>query len=138
MAINELYMKLLNENKALKEELEKYRTKDKVKRGDIIRIKQEMLETGNIQSFNRPYLVVSNDIGNYHSKICLCVPLTSQNKKPFQPTHLRCSYHQSVVLCEQIHTINQENVSKICHHLSDEEMTEVNKALKISIGVDKK
>jgi mRNA interferase MazF len=76
--------------------------------------------------------------GNYHSNICICVPLTSQNKKLSQPTHVRCSYHQSVILCEQIHTISQDNISNICYHLKDEEMIEVNKALKISIGVDEK
>jgi hypothetical protein len=62
MAINDFYMKLISENKALKEKLAKYETKDKVKRGDIIRLKEPVLELGNVQSFDRPYLVISNDI----------------------------------------------------------------------------
>ena len=138
MAINDFYMKLLQENKALKEELEKYKTQNKVKRGDIVRIKNPIIGAENIQSFDRPYLIISNDIGNQYSKICLCVPLTSQNKKMTQPTHVRCSYHQSVLLCEQIHTLEQENILRVCYHLPEEEMIEVNKALKISIGVDEK
>lgn len=62
MGMNKHYTDLLIENKKLKEELEKYKSKDKVKRGDIIRLKEQLLDiSGNIQSFERPYLVISND-----------------------------------------------------------------------------
>lgn len=108
----------------------------KVKKGDVIKLKNEFVSTGSVQSFSRPYLVVSNDIGNYYSEICLCVPLTSQNKKMTQPTHTRISYHNSVALCEQIHTVNQKEIEKIKYHIDDIDMQKINKCLKVSLNIN--
>lgn len=128
------YKEILEENKRLKEELIKI--KNSVKKGDVIKLKNEFVSTGSVQSFSRPYLVVSNDIGNYHSDICLCVPLTSQNKKMTQPTHTKISYHNSVALCEQIHTINQKEIEEIKYHISDYDMQKINECLKVSLNIN--
>lgn len=121
------YANILEENKRLK---------NNVKRGDVIKLKNELVSTGSVQSFNRPYVVISNDIGNHYSNICLCVPLTSQNKKMSQPTHTRINYRNSVALCEQIHTIDQKQIEIIYYHLSDEEMRKINDCLKISLNIN--
>ena len=63
MGTNKNYIDLLIENKKLKEELEKYKSKGKVKRGDIVRLKEQLLDiSGNVQAYDRPYLVISNDV----------------------------------------------------------------------------
>lgn len=128
------YEDILEENKKLKEELSKL--KNNVKKGDIIKLKNELVSTGSVQSFSRPYLVVSNDVGNHYSNICLCVPLTSQNKKMTQPTHTRISYHNSVALCEQIHTINQKEIEEIKYHLPDYDVQKINECLKVSLNIN--
>ena len=73
--------------------------------------------------------------GNYHSNICICVPLTSKEKKVTQPTHYRISYHDSVVLCEQIVTLNQSEIEGVRYHLNEEEMKEIDKCLKVSLSL---
>lgn len=128
---------LVEENERLKKELEQYKSQNKVKRGDIvyIRMKKQNIEESSVMEYSRPYLVVSNDTGNYHSNICIAVPLTSKEKKLTQPTHYRISYHDSVVLCEQILTLSQSDISGIRYHLKDEEMKEIDKCLKVSLAL---
>ena len=129
-------LKLIEENKKLKEQLRKQKT---FKRGDIVYVQMTSrnIEKCSIEAYSRPYLIVSNDVGNYHSDIVLGVPLTSKLKKLTQPTHYRISYHDSVVLCEQIKTLSQENINTdVNYHLSDDEMKEVEKCLKISLGME--
>lgn len=129
-------LKLIEENKKLKEQLRKSKT---FKRGDIVYVQmaKRNIEENSIEGYSRPYLIISNDTGNYFSDIVLGVPLTSKLKKLTQPTHYRISYHDSVVLCEQIKTISQENIStNINYHLSDDEMKEIEKCLKISLGME--
>ncbi len=130
---------LIEENEKLKKELEKYKNMQKVKRGDIIYIemnKQNIEEDSDVQEYSRPYLVVSNDIGNYHSNICICVPLTTKDKKVKQPTHYRIKYKDSVVLCEQIFTFNQNRYKKVLYRLPEEEMKEIDKCLMVSLGLN--
>ncbi len=128
---------LIEENERLKKELEQYKKQDKVKRGDIVyvRMKKQNVEESSVMEYSRPYLVVSNDIGNYHSNICIAVPLTSKEKKLTQPTHYRVSYHDSVVLCEQILTLSQSDIEGIRYHLKEEEMKEIDKCLKVSLAL---
>lgn len=108
----------------------------KIKKGDVIKLKNNFVSTGSVQSFSRPYLVVSNDIGNYHSNICLCVPLTLKNKKMTQPTHTRISYHNSIALCEQIRTVNQKEIEEIKYHIDDIDMRKINRCLKVSLNIN--
>ena len=128
---------LIEENEKLKKELEQYKKQDKVKRGDIVyvKMKKQNAEESSVMEYSRPYLVVSNDIGNYHSNIYIAVPLPSKEKKLTQPTHYRVSYHDSVVLCEQILTLSQSDINGIRYHLKDEEMKEIDKCLKVSLAL---
>lgn len=101
----------------------------KVKRGDVVyRRRTEDPMT------LRPYVVVSNNVGNRFSDICLVVPLTSRHKKLDLPTHTLVSYHDSMVMAEQVHTIRQEDVERVAYHLDADEMKRVTECLRVSIG----
>lgn len=129
-------LKLIEENKKLKEQLRKSKN---FKRGDVVyvQMRKQNIETSSIEEYSRPYLIVSNNTGNYFSDIVLACPLTSKLKEVAQPTHYRISYHDSVVLCEQIKTLNQDQInSNINYHLNDAEMKEIEKCLKISLGME--
>lgn len=80
---------------------------------------------GSIQSGYRPCIVIQNDVGNKYSPTLIVMPLTSKIKNLSQATHLliRCNKENglrtdSVLLAEQIATINKENAKKI-GHISD-------------------
>lgn len=107
----------------------------RVNKGDIIYLKEARAIHGSIQGMLRPYVVVSNDIGNFHSDICLVCPLTRTIKKLNQPTHAVISYHNSMVCCEQIHTLLQDDVSEIVWHVSDRDLNLINECLKASLGL---
>ena len=100
-----------------------------IKRGDVIYLKRT-----EEPSSLRPYVVVSNDVGNRHSMICLAVPLTSKHKNLYMPTHTLVDYNSSMVMAEQIHTFKQEDIERVAHHLSDADMEKVDKCLKASFG----
>lgn len=111
----------------------------KVTKGDIVYLKKEAYqkEIGNIQGGMRPLLVVSNDVGNHFGNICLVVPLTNKLKKCGLPTHtvINGITSLSVALCEQIFTVNQDDVCRIARHATPGEMKNVDKALKNSLGI---
>ena len=133
---NENIHRLQNKIARLEEELKFYRQQHKVKRGDIVIFKADNIIDRGIQSSARPHVVVSNDVGNYHSNICLVVPMTSQAKKLTLPTHFVSSYNNSVVLCEQIKTIRQDEILKTCGRLGEDEMKTINNCLKVSLGIE--
>ena len=105
----------------------------KVKRGDIVYLKKDFPSEDHIQGGVRPYLVVSNDIGNQHSEICMIVPLTHSEKHLHLPTHTQIFYNHSVVVCEQIFTISQKSIKNREFHLNESEMQKVDRCLKIAI-----
>lgn len=107
----------------------------KVKRGNIVYLKPKQNE-GYIQHFERPFLVVSNNVGNENSGIAILVPLTSKLKSLHLPTHTVVNYHNSRALCEQIITVNQDDVVSIQHTLNKREMKDVESCLKISLGIE--
>lgn len=102
-----------------------------VQRGDIIYLKEDECING-----TRPFLVVSNNIGNHFSGIVLGVPLTANIKKLTQPTHCIVGFRKSMVLTEQIYTIKKENINRVVIHLDEEEMNDVDKCLKASLALD--
>lgn len=107
----------------------------KVKRGNIVYIKSKQNE-GYIQRFVRPFLVVSNNVGNDKSEIALVVPLTSKLKSLHLPTHTVVNYHNSCALCEQIMTVNQDDIVSVQHTLNKRDMKQVEQCLKISLGIE--
>ncbi len=102
---------------------------------DIIYIKGNNKYEKNIQGLNRPFVVISNDIGNFYSNILLVCPLTTRHKKEYLPTHVDIRYNNSVVLCEQIFTINQSNCLYITSIVKAEEKNKINDALKASLDL---
>lgn len=94
---------------------------------------------GSEQGGVRPVLIIQNDIGNRHSPTVICAAITSRMNKAKLPTHIELNavrYHMvkdSVILLEQLRTIDKVRLKdKICH-LDSEIMEKVGKALRISL-----
>jgi len=111
-----------------------------VRRGDIFYADLSPV-VGSEQGGVRPVLILQNDIGNKHSPTVICAAITSQINKAKLPTHIEITTDQfalvkdSVILLEQIRTVDKKRLKeKICH-LDDGTMKKVNKALEISFGL---
>ena len=92
---------------------------------------------GHIQQGDRPVLIVSNDINNNHSPIVNVVPLTSNlDKKPL-PTHCEIisSPHKSIALCEQIMTINKDELINCIGECKTFEMRQIKICLMIQFKI---
>lgn len=111
----------------------------KVTKGDIVYLREEAYQKkiGNIQGGFRPMIVVSNDKGNHFGNICIISPLTAHIKNPHFPCHalIHGDTKKSMVLCEQLFTVNQSDIERIAGHCSDSEMKDIERALKISLGI---
>jgi mRNA interferase MazF len=112
-----------------------------IRRGDIFYADLDPV-IGSEQGGTRPVLIVQNDIGNRYSPTIICAAITSQINKAKLPTHIEIeSSHinlekDSVVLTEQVRTIDKKRLKeKICR-LDDNLMEKVNKALIISFGLN--
>lgn len=109
-----------------------------IKRGDVFYADLNPV-VGSEQGGIRPVLVVQNDVGNRHSPTVIVVPISSVRKKNL-PVHIpvRCSElpKNSIILAEQIRTIDRSRLRKYVGSLDKERMKKINKILKISIGVD--
>lgn len=109
-----------------------------VKRGDIFYADLSPV-VGSEQGGIRPVLIIQNDIGNKHSPTVICAAITSKMNKAKLPTHIeidakKCSLvKNSVVLLEQIRTIDKQRLREQVCHLDQELMKKVNEALKISL-----
>lgn len=103
-----------------------------IKRGDVIYLKDDVGKPLN----TRPFLVVSNDTGNRFAHICLGVPLTTKRKKLQQPTHCVVDFNGSMVLGEQIYTIDQKDINRIIGKISKEDMARVDECLKVSLALN--
>ena len=109
----------------------------KVLRGQIWWVNTNKEIIGSVQSSNRPHLVVSNNIGNRNANIVTVIPCTSEEKKKM-PMHVDCEINgiQNTILCEQIRTINTDELLNYMFTLEDDMMKKVDKALKITLGID--
>lgn len=96
---------------------------------------------GSEQGGIRPVLVVQNDIGNKYSPTVIAAAITSKLNKAKLPTHIELSSKEyglekdSVVLLEQIRTIDKTRLKEKIGELTDFKMSQVNKAMMISLGV---
>lgn len=97
---------------------------------------------GSEQGGIRPVLIIQNDIGNKHSPTVICAAITSKMNKAKLPTHIELSTAEydmdkdSVVLLEQLRTIDKKRLKdKVCH-LDSYVMKKVNRALMISLELD--
>lgn len=96
---------------------------------------------GSEQGGVRPVLVVQNDVGNKYSPTVIAVAVTSKLTKAKLPTHIEISAEEygltkdSVILMEQIRTIDKRRLKERIGQLSPAIMYKVEKALLISLGV---
>ncbi len=111
-----------------------------VKRGDIYYADLSPV-VGSEQGGIRPVLVIQNDIGNKYSPTVIAAAITSQINKAKMPTHIELAAKDyglnkdSVILLEQIRTIDKRRLrEKICR-IDDGLMASVNNALSISFGL---
>ena len=111
-----------------------------VKRGDIYYADLSPV-VGSEQGGVRPVLIIQNDIGNRYSPTVIATAITSQINKAKMPTHIELSANEyglskdSVVLAEQIRTIDKRRLKEKIGHLDDKLMNRVNEALEISFGL---
>ena len=109
-----------------------------VKRGDVFYADLDPI-IGSEQGDIRPVLVVQNNFGNKYSPTVVVLPISSA-KKPDLPTHIHiCSSKMlpkdSIVLAEQIRTIDRNRLLRYVGSVGLEIMEKVDRAVKISIGV---
>ena len=111
-----------------------------VKRGDIFYADLSPV-VGSEQGGTRPVLIVQNDTGNRHSPTVIAAAITSQTGKARLPTHISLSGHDvglsrdSIVLLEQIRTIDKRRLREKMGRLDDEVMEKVDEALAVSFGI---
>ena len=110
-----------------------------VKRGDIFYADLSPV-IGSEQGGLRPVLIVQNDVGNRHSPTVIAAAITSQMNKAKLPTHIalinqHCGLtRDSVVLLEQIRTLDKRRLRERIGALKPEVMARVSEAVKISLG----
>ncbi len=111
-----------------------------IKRGDIFYADLSPV-IGSEQGGIRPVLIVQNDIGNKFSPTVIAAAITSQTTKNKLPTHIDLIADSSglskdsVVLLEQIRTIDKKRLKEKMGCLSDISMGKVDEALSISFGL---
>ena len=113
-----------------------------VKRGDIFYADLSPV-IGSEQGGIRPVIIIQNDIGNRYSPTVIVAAITSQINKAKLPTHVEISSEEyglnrdSLVLLEQIRTLDKRRLKEKIGHMTDKDMSKVNKALLISLNLDK-
>ena len=96
---------------------------------------------GSEQGGIRPVLVIQNDIGNQYSPTTIVLAITSQINKAKLPTHVELRAEQyglerdSVILAEQIRTIDKTRLKQRIAVLDEEMMNFVDQALEVSLGL---
>ena len=111
-----------------------------VKRGDIFYADLSPV-VGSEQGGTRPVLIVQNDTGNRHSPTVIAAAITSQTGKAKLPTHIALSSQNtgltkdSVVLLEQIRTIDKRRLKEHMGHVNPGVMEQVDSAIAVSFGL---
>ena len=111
-----------------------------VKRGDIYYADLSPV-VGSEQGGLRPVLIIQNDIGNRYSPTVIAAAITSRIGKTRLPTHIDIYANQvglakdSVILLEQIRTLDKRRLKEKMGHLDDSMMDTVNTAIAISFGL---
>ena len=111
-----------------------------VKRGDIFYADLSPV-VGSEQGGMRPVLIVQNDTGNKHSPTVIAAAITSQTSKARLPTHIELNaqcvglMRDSVILLEQIRTIDKSRLRERMGKLDDNTMTKVDNAIAVSFGL---
>ena len=114
-----------------------------IRRGDIYYADLSPV-IGSEQGGLRPVLIVQNDIGNRYSPTVIAAAITSKMTKSKLPTHIDVTGEKvglskdSVILLEQIRTIDKKRLKEKMGHLDDAIMHEVNDAITVSFGLSTK
>lgn len=111
-----------------------------VKRGEIYYADLSPV-VGSEQGGIRPVLIVQNDVGNRHSPTVIAAAITSQTNKARLPTHIELSAQSyglsrdSVVLLEQIRTIDKKRLKERMGRVDDSMMNRIDDAIAVSFGL---
>jgi mRNA interferase MazF len=111
-----------------------------VKRGDIFYADLSPV-VGSEQGGIRPVIIIQNDVGNKYSPTVIIAAITSQINKAKLPTHVEISSEEyglnkdSVVLLEQIRTLDKKRLKEKIGHMTDSDMEKVQTALIISMAL---
>ena len=111
-----------------------------VKRGDIFYADLSPV-VGSEQGGIRPVIIIQNDIGNRYSPTVIVAAITSQINKAKLPTHVEISSEEyglnrdSVVLLEQIRTLDKKRLKEKIGHMTEDDMKKVKKSLLISLNL---
>ena len=112
-----------------------------IRRGDIYYADLRPV-VGSEQGGVRPVLIIQNDVGNKHSPTVICAAITSKMNKAKLPTHgerntRRCDMvKDSVILLEQLRTIDKQRLRERICHIDDELLERVNRALMVSLELN--
>ena len=96
---------------------------------------------GSEQGGVRPVLIIQNDIGNKYSPTVIAAAITSQRDKTKLPTHIQVNADgcglakDSIVLLEQVRTIDKQRLKERMGSLDNNSMDRVNQALSVSFGL---
>lgn len=111
-----------------------------VRRGDIFYADLSPV-VGSEQGGVRPVIIVQNDMGNRHSPTVIVAAITSQLNKAKLPTHIelidpQCGLtRDSVILLEQVRTLDKRRLREKIGHLEEDRMAEVDAAIAVSLGL---
>ncbi len=112
-----------------------------IKRGDMFYADLSPV-VGSEQGGTRPVLIIQNDTGNKYSPTVIAAAITSQTGKAKLPTHIEIEAESiglksnSIVLTEQIRTIDKSRLKEKIGHIEDEAvMGKINNALGVSFGL---
>lgn len=112
-----------------------------IRRGDIYYADLRPV-IGSEQGGIRPVLIIQNDVGNKHSPTVICAAITSKMNKAKLPTHVelntdRCDMiRDSVILMEQLRTIDKQRLKERICHIDEKLLKEVDRALMVSLDLD--
>ena len=113
---------------------------EQIRRGDIYYADLSPV-VGSEQGGIRPVLIVQNDVGNKHSPTVIAAAITSQTNKTRLPTHIELTgqtcglSRDSVVLLEQIRTLDKKRLKEHMGHIDEGLMTQIDGALAVSFGL---
>ncbi len=109
-----------------------------IRRGDIFYADLSPV-IGSEQGGVRPVLIIQNNVGNRHSPTVICAAITSKMNKAKLPTHIEIStkdyriVKNSVILLEQIRTIDKQRLKEYVCHIDGTMMRKVNQAIRVSL-----
>lgn len=111
-----------------------------IRRGDIFYADLRPV-VGSEQGGVRPVLIIQNDTGNKHSPTVICAAITSKMNKAKLPTHVEINAERygimkdSVILLEQVRTIDKSRLKEKVCHLDEEIIKKINAALLVSLSL---